>query len=72
MVIELFTSELNMEIRLQMTEKERVRLAGDLHDVVLQELIVIHRGLRSVLKESLPEETHGSSLFNGVRAHSSA
>ncbi|WP_342505793.1 ATP-binding protein [Sporosarcina sp. FSL K6-2383] len=40
------------------TEKERVRLAGDLHDVVLQELIVINRGLESVLKEDLSNNVH--------------
>lgn len=40
------------------TEKERVRLAGDLHDVVLQELVVINRGLESILKEALSDKMH--------------
>ena len=51
------------------TEKERVRLAGDLHDVVLQELIVIHRGLQSVLKESLPEGAHAEVFALSEKVH---
>lgn len=39
------------------SEKERVRLAGDLHDSVLQELTIINSGLATVLKEPLPTET---------------
>lgn len=51
------------------TEKERGRLAGDLHDVVLQDLIVIHRGLQSVLKENLPEGAHAEVFALSEKVH---
>ncbi|MBE1555450.1 ATP-binding protein [Sporosarcina limicola] len=39
-------------------EKERVRLASDLHDTVLQELLLINIRLKKSLTESLPADTH--------------